>query len=65
MNVYALIDPPHHVYPTVTAASAAVVKAAAVDPDDDFTYEIVADPKGTGKAIIKVYDADGAYLGLF
>jgi hypothetical protein len=31
--------------------------------DDDFTYEVVHDPKKTGMSFIRVYDEDGELLG--
>jgi hypothetical protein len=65
MNVYTLIDTPHYVYPTVAAAEAAVAKAAEIVPDEILEYVVVADPQGTGKAVVKVFDEDHNYLGLF
>ena len=48
----------YKIYPTVAAAEAVV----PVD-DEDFKYVVTSDPAGTGKAIIKVYDAeDGSFI---
>jgi hypothetical protein len=33
------------------------------DIDDDFTYKVIHDPKGTGKSFIRVYDDEGFYVG--
>jgi hypothetical protein len=40
------------IYPTVAAAEAAVP-----EDDEDFKFAVIPDPLGSGKAIIKVYDA--------
>lgn len=45
-----------------TTAVAAIVK---LDGDDDaaWTYNVVVDPNGSGRAIIEVLDEDGIFLG--
>jgi cobalamin biosynthesis protein CbiD len=55
-----ITDHPHTVFPTIAAAQAAV---AVLDDGEDFAYVVVADPTGTGKAIVEVHDiADGAFI---
>jgi hypothetical protein len=55
-----LLDHPHIVFSTVEAAQAA---AKTLDDGEDFTFAVVVDPTGTGKAIVAVYDiADGAFI---
>lgn len=46
-----------------TEAEAIKVAAALQADDDDFTYRVRVDPKGTGKALIDVIDETGAVLG--
>lgn len=55
-----ILNAPHTVFASVAAAQKIADAAGA---DDDFTYEVVADPKGSGKAIIKVYDENHAFVG--
>jgi len=31
--------------------------------DEGWEYRVIPDPKGSGKAIIKVYDEDGEFVG--
>jgi hypothetical protein len=33
------------------------------DPDDDWTYTAVHDPKGTGYSFVEVHDEDGEFVG--
>ena len=33
------------------------------DPDDDWTYEAVHSPTGTGYSFINIYDEDGEFVG--
>jgi hypothetical protein len=55
-----LLNHPHIVFSTVEAAQAA---ADAMDDGEEFTFTVVIDPTGTGKAIVAVYDiADGAFI---
>jgi hypothetical protein len=55
-----LLDHPHIVFPTVEAAQAAV---AILDDGEDFAFLVVADPSGSGRAIIEVHDlVDGALI---
>ena len=35
------------------------------DPEDDWTYVAVHDPKGTGYSRIEVYDEDGEFVATF
>ncbi|MBL7164508.1 MAG: hypothetical protein ISS57_18130 [Anaerolineales bacterium] len=35
------------------------------DPEDDWTYDAVHDPKGTGYSRIEVYNEDGEFVATF
>lgn len=48
------------VFATVAEAKAVADTMSADDPD--WTYTIVPDPKGTGKAIVKIYDEDAYFV---
>lgn len=37
--------------------------AAEMNADDDWTYEAVHDPKGTGYSFIRIFDEDGEFVG--
>jgi hypothetical protein len=50
------------VYPTAEHADEAV--AYLQTDDNDWDYLVVLDPKGTGKAVIAVFDEEHHYLGL-
>ena len=52
----------HKVYQTVAAAQDVADELNAED-EDGWTYKVVADPKGTGKAIIKIFDEAGEFVG--
>ncbi len=52
----------HTVFP-VAMAQALATKFNDED-DDGWTYAVIIDPKGTGKAVIEVYDAELVRLGL-
>ncbi len=52
-----ITDRPHTIYATAAKAQAVVDKLNA-DADGE-TYVLSVDPKGSGRAIIKVYDEDG------
>ena len=51
---------PHTVFPTVTAAEA-VAQANAAE-GDGWEYRVIADPSGSGRAIIRVFDEDGNFI---
>ncbi len=55
-----ITNQPHTIYGTVAAATK-VADANNAD-SDGWKYVVVADPKGSGRAIIKVYDEDGLFL---
>ncbi len=40
-----------------------VAKMMNSDIDDDFSYVVVHDPKGTGRSFIRVIDEDGHEIG--
>lgn len=52
----------HQIFPSEAEANAAV---ALLDDGEDLTYQVVVDPAGTGKAIIRVYDMDGEFIHNF
>jgi hypothetical protein len=56
------IDNAYTVYPTAEHADEAVSYLQA--GDNDWDYLVVLDPKGTGKAVIAVFDEEHHYLGL-
>lgn len=52
--------------PTVFANRAAAEKAAQdflLDDDDGWTTTVTVDPRGSGRALVEVRDADGFLLG--
>ncbi len=53
-----ITNQPHRIYNTIATAVAAENNADA----DGWNYVVVPDPKGSGRAIIKVYDEDGEFL---
>jgi len=53
-------DPPQ-VFQTLAAAEAAAAQLAQGE-DEGWTYQVVPDPKGSGRCIIKVYDEDGEFI---
>ncbi len=55
-----ITNQPHTIYNTVAAAT--VVADANNADSDGWEYVVVPDPKGSGRAIIKVYDEDGKFL---
>jgi hypothetical protein len=52
MNIL-ITNQPYKIFPTVAAA-----EAVLPEDDEDLRYEIVPDPQGSGRAVIKVYDAE-------
>ncbi|MBC8508774.1 MAG: hypothetical protein H8D34_28285 [Chloroflexi bacterium] len=42
-----------------------IVDALNSDPEDDWTYVEVHDPKGTGYSRIEVYDENGEFVATF
>jgi len=55
-----LINEPHTIFPTVATAE----KVAEANNGNDWTYRVVADPSGSGRAIIEIYDEEGEKIGL-
>ena len=47
----------------IPAKAVEVAAMMNADIDDDFSYVVVHDPKGTGRSFIKVIDEDGFYIG--
>lgn len=41
----------------------AIAFADQMGADDDWEYVVVADPKGSGRAIVEIYDGDGHMVG--
>lgn len=37
--------------------------AEGLNLDDDWTYVVRNDPKGSGKSVIDIYDEDGEFVG--
>ena len=56
----AIIQTIEHLYQPRKAVEIAAMMNA--DPDDDFSYVVVHDPKGVGYSYIKVIDEDGFYI---
>jgi len=55
-----IINQLHTIYNTVSEAEK--VASANNADSDGWEYVVVADPQGSGRAIIKVYDEDGVFL---
>ncbi len=53
-----LCDLPARVFNTVEIAQ----NFADSINDDEWDYKVIPDPKGSGRAIIKVYDEDGEFI---
>ena len=51
-----------HIYPNVATAQA-VADANTAGDEDGWTYTVVVDPAGTGKAIVQVADETGFVVG--
>ena len=49
---------PARVFNCVASARAHI----ALLDDPDWTYKVIPDPKGTGKAIVKIYDEEGYFV---
>ena len=58
-----MIDTTHHVYNTREEADLQVDFFNRV-VDDDWSYIVVADPKGSGRCIIKAYDETGSFVAI-
>jgi len=58
-----IIRPIEHLYRPEEAKRVAAQLNSC--PDDDFTYEVVHDPRGIGLSFIKVIDEDGVYIAKF
>lgn len=48
-----------HTHTLYTPAKAEAVAAEMNETDEDWSYVVVHDPKGTGYSFIEVYDEDG------
>lgn len=51
------------VYNTEAEAEAAALELRSEDPD--WAYIVSVDPKGSGRALIKIYDENGAFISNF
>jgi hypothetical protein len=61
MMFATILNQPHTVFPSLAAAEA--IAAANRDGDEDgWDYVAVADPAGSGRAIIRVYDETGEFV---
>lgn len=56
----ATLNHTHTIYQNEAAASA--VAASMQAGDDDWTYKVIPDPKGSGRAIIAMYDEAGEFV---
>jgi hypothetical protein len=53
-----ITNQPHHIFQSLAKAL-----AQCPESDEDLTYVVAADPRGSGRAIIKVYDtASGDFI---
>jgi len=52
----------HTVFPNADAAAEVAAKNAAGD-DDGWSYRVKVDPKGSGRAVIEIYDEDNFFVG--
>ena len=50
------------IYTSATKANE-VAKILKAGDDDNWEYRVVPDPKGSGKAIIKIYDEENKFVG--
>ena len=57
-----LLDTTEHLY---APAKAEAVAAELQAHDEDWTYKVVHDPKGTGYSYIAIYDEDGEFVGKY
>jgi len=57
----ALINIQESLY--LPAKAEEVAKMMNADADDDFSYVVVHDPKGTGRSFIRVLDEEGYDIG--
>jgi hypothetical protein len=46
-------------------AQAEQIAAQLQESDDDWTYRVVHDPKGTGYSYITIYDEEGELVGKY
>jgi hypothetical protein len=53
-------DPVYTIFASAEAAQKIVDANAA---DDGWRFEVSVDPKGSGRAVVKVYDDTGEFLG--
>ena len=54
----------NHVHTTFDPAKVDVVAAQMQSGDEDWSYVVKHDPKGTGRSIIQIFDEDGEFVGL-
>ena len=55
------IKNPARIYTSVAKANEAAKILKAGD-DDNWEYRVIPDPKGSGRAIIKIYDEDDNFV---
>ena len=53
----------HHIGGLYAPAKAETLAAKLNAEGDDWKYEVVHNPKGTGYSFIRIYDEDGIYIG--
>ncbi len=56
----AVLNHTHTIYQDANAASVAASSMQA--GDDDWTYKVVVDPKGSGRAVVAIHDEDGVFV---
>ena len=61
MKLNEIISQPYRIFNSVEEANIEADKLNA-DPEDDWEYRVVPDPKGSGRALIKIYDEDGEFV---
>jgi hypothetical protein len=62
-NTDMLIRSTTHKIFTDAAAAEALLSQMEIDADDDWSYVVVVDPNGSGRAVIEIRDEDGISLG--
>jgi hypothetical protein len=56
-----IIDPTYRIFNTADAAQK--IADANNEDADGWEYKVIVDPQGSGRAVIKIYDEDGEFLG--